>query len=126
MESRFGVRLREDRMARGMTVRQLAEAAQVNYSYITKIETSDEAIRVSDAIVRSLARSLDVDELEYLHIAGLIPEPLGTMLACRESREFYLAAESKNLTPEDWLNLRKCLSRLPSSKKLRARSKASA
>jgi transcriptional regulator with XRE-family HTH domain len=105
----FGVRLRRDREAAGLTVRQLAESAAINYSYITKIEKSRCKTGISDSLVRSLAIALGADEYEYLYLSRLIPKSLEPLLATDESREFVHKATSQQLNSEDWQALRRLL-----------------
>lgn len=105
----FGIRLRKDREAAGMTVRQLAQFAAINYSYITKIERSTSRPGVSDTVVRSLAVALGADEYEYLYLSRLIPESVEPILATEEARGFLHEATSRNLDAEDWQALRQFL-----------------
>ena len=102
----FGVRLRKDREAAGMTVRQLAQSAAINYSYITKIEKSTAKTGVSNTVVRALAVALGADEYEYLYLSRLIPESVEPIMATDEAREFLHEATSQNLGAEDWRALR--------------------
>ncbi|QDV85790.1 helix-turn-helix domain-containing protein [Planctomycetes bacterium TBK1r] len=105
----FGLRLRQDRERAGMTVRQLAEAASINYSYITKIEKSTGKSGVSDVVVRALAAALDADEYEYLYLSQLVPESIEPIFATDESREFLHEVTSRKLNADDWQALQRCL-----------------
>ena len=120
-EYRFGLRLRRDREAAGLTVRQLASAADINYSYITKIEKSSSKTGISRSVVRSLAVALDADEFEYLHLSGLVPEPLDALLATSESREFLREVTSQDLSSQDWQALCRQIRRRTAATKPRKR-----
>jgi transcriptional regulator with XRE-family HTH domain len=63
--ARFGQRLREIRSSRGMTQAQLAEAAQVTISYITRLESGTSAPGID--LVARFAAALGVE------IADLLP-----------------------------------------------------
>ena len=105
-KTRFGRRLKTDRLRVGLTVRGLADRAKINYSYVTKLERSGKAIRVSSAIVASLANALGQNELEYLDLAGHVPAPFDKLLASREAREFLRAALQSKLTNNQWRKLK--------------------
>lgn len=105
----FGHRLRHDREQAGMTVRQLADAASINYSYVTKIEKSKGKSGVSDGVVRALAAALNADEYEYLYLSQLVPESIEPIFATDESREFLHEVTSRELNADDWQALRLCL-----------------
>lgn len=108
-KNQFGCRLRHDREKARMTVRQLAEAASINYSYITKIEKSTGKSGVSDVVVRALAAALGADEYEYLYLSSLIPESVEPFFATDESREFLHEVTSRSLSAADWQALQHCL-----------------
>lgn len=84
----FAARLRTDRKNAGLTVRQLADLSQISFSYITKIETCRSGKGISPEIVSALAKALECDELEYLYLSGVVPEPLKGLLAQKQSRSF--------------------------------------
>ena len=105
-KTRFGRRLKTDRLRVGLTVRGLADRAKINYSYVTKLERAGKAIRVSSAIVASLANALGQNELEYLDLAGHVPAPFDKLLASREAREFLRAALQSKLTNNQWRKLK--------------------
>jgi transcriptional regulator with XRE-family HTH domain len=63
--ARFGQRLREARLSRGMTQAQLAEEAQVTLSYITRLESGSSAAGID--LVARLAAALGTP------IADLLP-----------------------------------------------------
>ncbi len=63
--ARFGLRLKEIRASRGMTQAQLAEAAQVTISYITRLESGTSAPGID--LVARFAAALGTE------IADLLP-----------------------------------------------------
>lgn len=82
----FAARLKADRQKGGLTVRQLADLSQISFSYITKIETGRTGSGISSQIVSALAKALGSNELEYLHLSGVVPEPLNGLLADQQTR----------------------------------------
>ncbi len=82
----FAARLKSDRKKSGLTVRQLADLSQISFSYITKIETGRSGNGISSQIVSALAKALRSCELEYLHLSGVVPEPLNRLLADKQAR----------------------------------------
>ena len=84
----FAKRLRLDREATGLTVRQLADQSGISFSYITKIETGRSGSGISPEIVTAFAKALGRDELEYLYLSGVVPAPLRSLLADERSRAF--------------------------------------
>ena len=100
--SRFGLRLKRDREAAGLTVRQLADLASISYSYITKLETERPASGVSFQVVRALADALQSDELEYIYLCGLLPTSLSHLLSTSESRRFIRATIDRQMSADDW------------------------
>lgn len=100
--SKFGLRLKRDRKAAGLTVRQLANSASISYSYITKLETERPASGVSFQVVRALANALQSDELEYVYLCGLLPTSLSHLLSTSESRRFIRATMDRQMSADDW------------------------
>ena len=58
---KFGTKLRELRKAAGLTLRELAERVEVNYSYLRKMETGA-LPPPSERVVRLLAQELNYDK----------------------------------------------------------------
>lgn len=109
MPASFGQRLRQDRLAADLTIRQLASAASIDFTYVSKIETGAAKTRLSLEVVRSLASSLGSDEVEYFRLSGLLPVPLGDLLSCDQSLEFVRSAAEQDLGVEDWIALQRFL-----------------
>ena len=106
----FATRLRTDRVNAGLTVRQLAERSHISFSYITKIETARAGKGISPEVVTTLAKALDKDELDYLHISGVVPAPLSNLLADERSRCFVRALLGSRQTCTGWSRLETALS----------------
>jgi len=58
-------------MARGLTLRQLAEAVNSNYAYLSQLET--DLAKPSEELVKRIAKSFDEDEEKLIFLARDIP-----------------------------------------------------
>lgn len=76
--NQFGQRVRELRLARGMSLRDLAPLVGVGYTYLSKVENGrlDFGDYPSDALIHRLADSLKADEDELLLLAERIPDDI--------------------------------------------------
>ena len=71
----FGQRLRELRKAKGMTQRELAQRAGIDFTYLSKLETGAMP-PPSEKTILSLAEVLDADADELFGAAGKVPSSL--------------------------------------------------
>jgi transcriptional regulator with XRE-family HTH domain len=73
---RFGQRIRELRKAKTLSLRALAEAVGVSFTYISKIENEklDFGDYPGEDLIVKLATALEVDTDELLILAKKIPE----------------------------------------------------
>lgn len=97
----FGSKLRELRRQKEMTLRQLAELAGVDYTYLSKVETEKLPYTPSAETIRAIARALGIDQMELLTLANKLPEELEPLNTHVEARRFYARAQ-KNASPDDW------------------------
>jgi transcriptional regulator with XRE-family HTH domain len=72
---RFGERVRQLRLAKNLTLRDLAARVQVGYSYLSRCETGTLAFAdfPGEALILKLAAALDADADELLLLAQKIP-----------------------------------------------------
>lgn len=97
----FGKRLREARTERGLTLRQLALEAGVNFTYLSKIENERVPYTPAAETIRNLARILKVDAMEFLKLANKLPKELEALTANVHARRFFDRA-SQVASPADW------------------------
>jgi HTH-type transcriptional regulator, competence development regulator len=73
---KFGDRIRELRMAKGYSLRQLAPLVGVGFSYLSKVENErlDFAGTASESLIHRLADVLEADEEELLLLAQHVPK----------------------------------------------------
>ncbi len=91
---KFGDQLRELRKKAGLTLRELAERVNVNFTYLSKIENSA-LPPPSEKVIRRLAEILDFDKDELLALAGIIPSDIAEILRDRKARERLRAEQAK-------------------------------
>ena len=73
MSTRFGQRIRELRKARGMSQKELAAKASIDFTYLSKIENA-RRLPPRERVIRAMAQALQIDERELMTLAGKTPE----------------------------------------------------
>lgn len=109
----FGQRIRELRRARGMNQRELASHAEIDVTYLSKIENdrmsppSEETIRKMTAVLRD-ANAADAEELddELLVLAGRVPEDIEAIVTKSPERPAFFRSVA-DLTDDELRELRK-------------------
>ncbi len=101
MEIGFGARLRELRQEKGMTLRALAEAAGVDFTYLSKIENDRVEHLPSAETIRDLAQALEGDAMELLQLANKLPPELAKLAGSEKARRFFQRAQ-EIASPKDW------------------------
>lgn len=97
----FGERLRALRKAKKLTLRTLAEAAGVDFTYLSKIENDKAGYSPGADTIRALATMLEVDPLELLKLADKVPPELQGITEDAKARRFFNRAQ-KIASPGDW------------------------
>lgn len=72
----FGGYLRGLRRGRGVTQRELAKRAGVDFTYISKLENDRALGKPSEPLCKAIAKALDVDEWEVCLRAEKLPSEL--------------------------------------------------
>ena len=101
MEVTFGQKLRELRLEKGMTLRALAEAAGVDFTYLSKIENDKVGYLPGAETIRDLAQALDADAIGLLQLANKLPPELVTLAENAKARRFFQRA-GEIASPKDW------------------------
>lgn len=84
-----------------MTLRSLAEAAGVDFTYLSKIENERVEHLPSAETIRDLAQALEVDAMELLQLANKMPPELAKLTASPSARRFLQRAQ-QIASPKDW------------------------
>ena len=101
MPTSFGRRLRELRKENDYTQRQLAEKAQIDFTYLRKIENDQPGYLPSEEIIRKLAKLLDADPEEFVLLAQRIPKNIQQSMA-RNPHAAEFLRDASNLSERDW------------------------
>ncbi len=101
MQTGFGTKLRELRQAKGLTLRALAEAAGVDFTYLSKIENDRVEHLPSADTIRDLAQALEVDAMKLLQLANKVPPELAKLAGNEKARRFFQRAQ-EIASPKDW------------------------
>jgi transcriptional regulator with XRE-family HTH domain len=101
METTFGQKLREFRQEKGMTLRALAEATGVDFTYLSKIENDKVGYLPGAETIRDLAQALGVDAIELLELANKLPPELAALAGNANARRFFQRA-GEIASPKDW------------------------
>jgi len=98
---KFGERLRALRKERGLTLRALAEAVRVDFTYLSKIENMKDGYLPGADTIRAMAAALDADPLELLELADKVPPEMELIASNARARRFLQRAQ-EIASPEDW------------------------
>jgi HTH-type transcriptional regulator, competence development regulator len=104
----FGERLRELRRDRGLTLRALAAAVGVDFTYLSKIENGRAGYLPGADTIRGLAEALNADPLELLQLADKVPPEMQALASNAHARRF-LQRANEVASPDDWDALLKLL-----------------
>ncbi len=105
---KYGERLRELRKERGLTLRALAEAVGVDFTYLSKIENGKAGYLPGANTIRALAEALGADSLELLELADKVPPEMERFAGNAHARRFLQRAQ-EIASPDDWDALLKML-----------------
>jgi len=92
----FGARLRQLRIQAGMTQRELADRVNIDFSYLSKIE-SGAVPPPSQKVISQLAEALNVDKDELIISAGKVPSDIVQILQNRETLQRLRSARAKQM-----------------------------
>jgi transcriptional regulator with XRE-family HTH domain len=101
MQDGFGAKLRELRQEKGLTLRALAEAAGVDFTYLSKIENDRLDYSPGVETIRDLAQALGVGPMELLQLANKLPPELAKLAGSEKARRFFQRAQ-EIASPKDW------------------------
>ena len=107
----LGQRIKELRRQRGLTQRQLAEQANVDFSYLSKIENDKLEHTPSIKTLQDLAQALGVDELELMELANKVPSMFQSIVRDKEALRFFRRATQTIKSSEQWRDLLEYLDR---------------
>ncbi|MGC9503773.1 helix-turn-helix domain-containing protein [Baaleninema sp.] len=74
MKESFGSVIREARMNRGLSQRDLAKTLRVDFTYLSKLENDRADYAAKEEVIRSIAQELQLDEESLVFLAGRTPQ----------------------------------------------------
>lgn len=104
MKETLGSKIRELRKEKGLTQRQLAEAVEIDFTYLSKIENGNLSYTPSTGTLKRLADELGADELDLLRLAEKLPEDM-QKIAHSEHALTFLRRASRIKSPREWEEL---------------------
>lgn len=112
MVQSFGTALRERRRAAGLSQRELAERAGLDFSYISKVENERLPPPAADTVVK-LCHVLETAPEELLALTGKIPSQVQrTVSSSVAAQDFLREAQEMKLSDEEWRRMASTLRRL--------------
>lgn len=110
MGNNLGKRLKELRLAKNLTLRELAESVKdkdfkVDFTYLSKIENNRTEHPPSLKLLQRLAKALDADIDELAALAGQIPPSLKEVARSKEALEFLRSASKIQPSKNTWRDL---------------------
>jgi transcriptional regulator with XRE-family HTH domain len=101
--------LREYRRALGVSQRELAERAKLDFSYISKMENGRLPPPAADTVVL-ICNALKIPPEELLALTGKIPSAVQqTVSTNRTAQEFLREVQEMELTDDEWKGMVKSL-----------------
>jgi transcriptional regulator with XRE-family HTH domain len=109
MKQDLGTTIRELRRSRGLTQRQLAEAVELDFTYLSKIENSTLQYSPSVKTLKKLAEALGAEELELLRLADKLPTGVKAITHSEQGIRFL--RQASKVKDEEWDELSAFLER---------------
>ncbi|MBS1789711.1 MAG: helix-turn-helix transcriptional regulator [Acidobacteria bacterium] len=104
MKDALGDKIRELRKQKGLTQRQLAEAVEIDFTYLSKIENGKLPYTPSAGTLKRLSVELEADELELLRLAEKLPVDMQKIAQSEHALNF-LRRASGIKSPQEWEDL---------------------
>ena len=92
----FGVRIRQLRKEAGMTLRELAAKVNIDFTYLSKIE-SGTVPPPSEKVISRLSKALNVGKDELLILAGKLPSDVVQILKNKEALQRLRAVHTREI-----------------------------
>src|SRR5438445_5088373 len=111
----FGELLKDKRRKAGISQRDLAARARLDFSYISKLENDRIPPPAADTIV-AICRILNIEPVELLAASGKLPGAVQSTVGSSAAAQSFLQNASKmGLTEQEWKELTSSLHRLRES-----------
>jgi transcriptional regulator with XRE-family HTH domain len=112
LQTSFGRLLRDSRRNAGITQRELAERAGVDFSYVSKLENDRLPAPAADTVVR-FCEIIGVPAERLLALSRKIPSDVQDSISSSAgAQEFLRTARELRLSDDEWRDLRATVRRL--------------
>ena len=112
MANEFGNVLREYRRKAGISQRELAKRAGLDFSYISKIENGRLPPPAADTLIL-ICQILEIPPEELLALMGKLPSVVQENISSsKAAQEFLREAQRMDLTDEEWTHITRSLKKL--------------
>ena len=112
MKQSFGQALRDIRLSKGISQRELAGKVGIDFSYISKVENERLSPPAADTIVK-ICDVLGVAPDQLLALTGKVPaDVISTIGSSAAALQFIQSAQTMALSEEEWKELTHQLKRL--------------
>lgn len=112
MSKTFGEALRDYRRATGISQRELAKRANLDFSYISKIENDRIPPPAADTVV-AICGILKIEPEELLALTGKIPSDIQADISTSKAgQEFLRVVKEMKLSESEWSKIIKSLKQL--------------
>ncbi len=101
-QTELGSRLRQLRVERGLSLRDLAATAEVDHTYLSKIENGRTPGMPSVRILGRVAKALNMEPMELIMLADRVPEPFRPIARNDEAMRFFRRATEEIQDGEGW------------------------
>lgn len=103
----LGQRLKELRLSKNLTLRELAKLVDMDFTYLSKIENDRTDRPPSEELLGKLADKLGVDRDELMGLSGELPKDVREAVArSKQALAFLRSAVTRDLSPEEWARLK--------------------
>jgi len=106
MPENLGERIRRKRKERKLGLRETAVKVGISSTYLSRIETMDEASPPAEDVIRRLSDLLGDDFDELMQLAGRVPQDVASVIK-RDPRmpEFLRRAHQERLTGDELIRM---------------------
>ena len=110
MGENFGEYIRELRLGKTLTLRELAEKIGVDFTYLSKLENNKMENNPSLDLFKKLATELNADENVLTTLVGKVPSIILEQIAQdQNAMKFFRSLSSKKRSSAEWAKLKENL-----------------
>lgn len=110
MGENFGEYLRELRLEKNFTLRELAQKLDVDFTYLSKLENNRIENKPSIDLIKKLSKELNADENVLTTLVGKVPSIILEQVAeDQNAMKFFRSLASKRRSSAEWKKLKENL-----------------